>query len=155
MENLKKIYRQRLIKKIILQNDVESQEELMNLLEKSGTITTQATISRDIKELHIVKEYQDNGKTKYTLFSQEDLYSLQRKLENSLRDSVLRIECIQFIVILHTNPKSADVVTNFLDEVNFEEISGTIAGIDTVLIITYNPESALIVKERLEKIVGL
>lgn len=150
---MKKEIRQRILKQLILEQEIATQEELIQLLEASGVNATQATISRDIRELSIIKQHLENGQVKYALFSQEGIDSIQTKLKNSLKDSLIRLECIQFMVIVHTDANSADVITNYLDEVAYEEIAGTIAGIDTILIITYTHEQALALVSRIEKMI--
>lgn len=149
---MKKTVRQRLLKQLILEHEIETQDELIRLLEESGVTATQATISRDIRELSIIKEHQEDGRVKYALFSQEDSYSTQKKLANSLKDSLIRIECVQFMLILHTDANGADVITNYLDEVDYDEIVGTIAGIDTIFIISHDADEALLIKRRLEEL---
>lgn len=149
---VKKTVRQRLLKQLILEHEIETQEELIRLLEEAGVKATQATISRDIRELSVIKEYQEDGRVKYALFLQEDSYSTQKKLENSLKSDLIRIECVDFVLILHTDANGADVITNYLDEVNYKEIAGTIAGIDTIIIICHNTEESLLIKKRLEEL---
>lgn len=151
---MKKEVRQRILKQLILEHTIGTQEELIQLLEASGVHATQATISRDIRELSIIKQHLENGQVKYALFSQEGGHSIQTKLENSLKDSLIRLECIQFMVIVHTDANSADVITNYLDEVGYEEIAGTIAGIDTIFIIAYTHEQALSLVTRIEAMIS-
>lgn len=151
---MSKTIRQRLLKQLILEREIETQEELIRLLEEAGITATQATISRDIRELSVIKEYQEDGRVRYALFAQEDSYSTQKKLENSLKGALIRIECVQFMLILHTDANGADVITNYLDEVNYEDVVGTIAGIDTIFIICRNMEKSLMIKKRLENMAG-
>lgn len=147
---MKKADRQRLIKRLITENEIETQDELIALLEQAGVKATQATVSRDVREMSIVKTHGSDGKVTYALFSQNQASSSEDKLKESVRDSVIRMERVQFMVIVHTDMGAADVVTNFLDEVNYSEIAGTVAGVDTIIIIGRSEEEAQTVVTRFE-----
>lgn len=147
---MKKKERQQLIKQLITENDIETQDDLISLLEQAGVNATQATVSRDVREMSIVKTHAENGRVKYSLFSQTQSISSEEKLKVSMKDLVIRIERVQFMLVVHTDMGSADVVTNFLDEVNYEEIAGTVAGVDTIIIIAKSEEKAKILVERFE-----
>ncbi|MEI5993721.1 arginine repressor [Candidatus Enterococcus mansonii] len=147
---MKKTDRQRLIKQLITENEIETQDDLIALLEQSGVKATQATVSRDVREMSIVKTHGSDGRVKYALFSQQQASSSEDKLKESVKDSVIRMERVQFMVIVHTDMGAADVVTNFLDEVSYEEIAGTVAGVDTIIIIARSEEDAKAVVARFE-----
>lgn len=147
---MKKVDRQQLIKQLITQNEIETQDELIALLEREGVKATQATVSRDVREMSIVKTHGSNGNVKYTLFSQAKSASSEEKLHKSVKDSVIRMERVQFMIVVHTDMGAADVVTNFLDEVNYQEIAGTVAGVDTIIIIARSEEEAQVVVDRFE-----
>ncbi|MHC5216537.1 arginine repressor [Enterococcus sp. LJL128] len=147
---MKKVDRQRLIRQIITENEVETQEELIERLKAAGVKATQATVSRDVREMSIVKTHDSDGKVKYAIFSQVKTESLESKLKESVKDSVIRIERVQFTVIVSTDMGRADVVTNLLDEVNYSEVAGTVAGVDTIIIITRSEQEAQILVQRLE-----
>lgn len=146
---MKKSDRHTLIKQIITQQNVGSQEELIQLLKKAGVDATQATISRDIRELRIVKDHDNSGNVRYGIFNQPTETGMEEKLAASIKEEMLSLEQIQFTLILKTNLRSADVVSNWLDEVNYPEIAGTIAGVDTILIICHNEAEAAQVAARL------
>ena len=150
MFEMKKVDRQQLIKQLIIQNEIETQDELIALLEREGIKATQATVSRDVREMSIVKTHGSNGKVKYALFSQAKSTSSEDKLYDSVKNSVIRIEKVQFMIVVHTDMDSADIVTNFLDEVNYQEIAGTVAGVDTIIIIAQSEEAAQVVVDRFE-----
>ncbi|MBL1228699.1 arginine repressor [Enterococcus sp. BWB1-3] len=147
---MKKADRQRLIRQIITENEIETQEELIARLEAAGVKATQATVSRDVREMSIVKTHGAANKVKYAIFSQQQTASQEDKLKESVKDSVIRIEKVQFMVIVHTDMGRADVVTNFLDEVNYSEVAGTVAGVDTIIIIARSEEDAVAIVERFE-----
>lgn len=138
---MKKTDRQLLIKQIVLNQSVSTQEELLAYLMKEGVKATQATISRDIKELHLIKMPDPKGGTKYTLFQQNQL-SLDDKLRTTLGDVTTKFTCIEFVNLLTTIPGNAHVVGALLDELSLPDIVGTVAGNDTILILSPNREKA-------------
>lgn len=148
---MRKAERQQLIKQLITLNEIETQDELIALLEREGVKATQATVSRDVREMSIVKTHGSNGRVKYALFSQAKSTSSEEKLRESVKNSVIRMERVQFMIVVHTDMGAADVVTNFLDEVNYQEIAGTVAGVDTIIIIARSEKEAQAVVERFEE----
>lgn len=148
---MRKAERQQLIKQLITLNEIETQDELIALLEGEGVKATQATVSRDVREMSIVKTHGSNGRVKYALFSQAKSTSSEEKLRESVKNSVIRMERVQFMIVVHTDMGAADVVTNFLDEVNYQEIAGTVAGVDTIIIIARSEKEAQVVVERFEE----
>lgn len=150
---MKKIERQRLIKQLITQKEIETQEELIMQLEAEGVKATQATVSRDIREMSIVKTHSSDGHVKYAIFPQNQPSSSENKLKESLKDTVVRMERVQFMTIIHTEMGGADVVANFLDEVSYEDVAGTVAGVDTIIIISRSNEDAQRFIERMEAMI--
>ncbi|ALS00916.1 ArgR family transcriptional regulator [Enterococcus silesiacus] len=142
--------RQKIIRQLITQNTIETQEELLDLLRKNGVKATQSTISRDARDLYIVKTYQENGTMKYSIVDQESQKNSEKKLRESLQESLRKIEQVGFVVLIHTENGLADVITNYIDEVNYEEIAGTIAGSDTIIIITHSDKMAQKVVRKFE-----
>lgn len=138
---MKKNNRQALIKQLILQHDIETQDELIELLEDQGVKATQATVSRDIRELSVVKTRAKNGNVKYTIFTQSAV-SDEEKLKESVRDSVIKIQQVQFVNVVHTTLGTANVVAAVIDELNYPEIAGTLAGADTIVIFSPDEPSA-------------
>ncbi|WP_430603813.1 arginine repressor [Enterococcus sp. DIV0724b] len=134
--------RQKIIRRLVTQNTIETQDELLALLRKNGVNATQSTISRDARELYIVKTYQEDGKIKYSIVDQESQKNSENKLRESLQETLKKIEQVGFIVLIHTENGLADVITNYIDEVKYEEIAGTVAGSDTIIIITYSEKLA-------------
>lgn len=138
---MKKTNRQALIKQLILQHDIETQDELIELLEDQGVKATQATVSRDIRELSVVKTRAKNGNVKYTIFTQSTV-SDEEKLKESIRDSVIKIQQVQFVNVVHTTLGTANVVAAVIDELNYPEIAGTLAGADTIVIFSPDEQAA-------------
>ncbi|HFP8129003.1 TPA: arginine repressor [Enterococcus faecium] len=148
---MKKKQRQALIRQIITEQPIGTQEELLARLHEAGADVTQATISRDIREMKLVKSQNENKIVRYTLFNQPSVSLNEERLRTAIRREVLRIQSVQFMVIVLTERNGADVVTNWLDEVAYPEVVGTMVGVDTFIIICRSEEEAQRFAEKLEK----
>ncbi|MCB8536367.1 ArgR family transcriptional regulator [Enterococcus faecium] len=148
---MKKKQRQALIRQIITEQPIGTQEELLARLHEAGADVTQATISRDIREMKLVKSQNENKIVRYTLFNQPSVSLNEERLRTAIRREALRIQSVQFMVIVLTERNGADVVTNWLDEVAYPEVVGTMAGVDTFIIICRSEEEAQRFAEKLEK----
>ena len=148
---MKKKQRQALIRQIITEQPIGTQEELLARLHEAGADVTQATISRDIREMKLVKSQNENKIVRYTLFNQPSVSLNEERLRTAIRREVLRIQSVQFMVIVLTERNGADVVTNWLDEVAYPEVVGTMAGVDIFIIICRSEEEAQRFAEKLEK----
>ena len=148
---MKKKQRQALIRQMITEQPIGTQEELLTRLHEAGADVTQATISRDIREMKLVKSQNENKIVRYTLFNQPSVSLNEERLRTAIRREVLRIQSVQFMVIVLTERNGADVVTNWLDEVAYPEVVVTMAGVDTFIIICRSEEEAQRFAEKLEK----
>ncbi|MGY4690232.1 transcriptional regulator AhrC/ArgR [Salibacterium sp. K-3] len=122
------------IREFISEYDIETQDELVDRLKKGGYNVTQATISRDIKELHLVKVPTADGRYKYSLPADQRFNPLQ-KLKRALIDSFIGIDQTENLIVMKTLPGNANAVAALIDNLDWEEIMGTICGDDTILII--------------------
>ncbi|KRL04775.1 arginine repressor [Liquorilactobacillus oeni] len=138
---MKKELRQAKIAQLITQEEIGTQEELMNVLKENGITATQATISRDIREMRIAKEQGENGKIRYAIFK-ESSASEKEKLQSSISETVLNVVRVQFINVIKTLPHNANVLSAVFDGLALEEVVGTIAGYDTLLVISKSEEDA-------------
>lgn len=141
--------RQQSILKIISEHDVKTQEELTKRLSEAGFVATQATVSRDIKELGIFKLALSDGTYKYAITQEE-----KRENKEDLKlfsKSVTSIKCALHTIVIRTNSGMANAVAATLDAVLNHEVLGTIAGDDTILIIMESPEQADKMASRLYK----
>lgn len=132
--------RQNKIIEIIKENDIETQEKLVSMLRESGFNVTQATISRDIKELHLVKNLTPEGKYKYSVAAAEDNNMTNRYL-NILRDIVKKVDAAGNIIVVKTLPGCAGAAAEPIDCLEFPHVIGTIAGDNTLLMIIDDPEN--------------
>ena len=134
--------RQAKIMEIISTTNVETQEQLLALLQEAGFTSTQATISRDIKELRIVKELTSFGTYRYTTATREVPSTFTGRLNAIFRECVTSFDYSQNIIVIHTLPGLANAAASALDAMNMSVILGTIAGDDTVFIVMRDNNSA-------------
>lgn len=126
--------RQENILDIIERNDVETQEELARLLKDRGMTVTQATVSRDIKELRLIKVLSDKGVYKYAPIEKSDSRNLSVMMR-IFADSVISIEASGNMVIIKTLSGSANAAAEAVDSLKWTEIAGTIAGDNTIFMV--------------------
>ena len=137
-----KSQRQAKILEIISTINVETQEQLLLELEQAGFRSTQATISRDIKELRIVKELTTLGTYRYTTAAKEVPTSFSNRLNTIFRECVTRYDYAQNMVVIHTLPGLAGAAASAIDSMNLSVVVGTLAGDDTVLVIMRDNNAA-------------
>ena len=130
-----KSQRQAKITEIISNRNVETQEQLLELLREAGFRSTQATISRDIKELRIVKELTSLGTYRYTSSTDEVGGTFSSKLNTIFRECITNFDYAQNIIVIHTLPGLASAAASTIDAMNMSVVLGTIAGDDTVLLV--------------------
>lgn len=137
-----KSQRQAKIMEIISNRNVETQEQLLAELQSAGFRSTQATISRDIKELRIVKELTSFGTYRYTAASDEVGGTFSSKLNTIFRECITSFDYAQNIVVIRTLPGLASAAASAIDAMNMSVIVGTIAGDDTVFIVMRDNNAA-------------
>ena len=137
-----KSQRQAKILEIISTINVETQEQLLQELEASGFHSTQATISRDIKELRIVKELTTLGTYRYTTAAKEVPSSFSNRLNTIFRECVTRYDYAQNLVVIHTLPGLAGAAASAIDAMNMSVVVGTLAGDDTVMVVMRDTNAA-------------
>ena len=134
--------RQAEILNIIQSSDIETQEQLLLHLKERGFNTTQATISRDIKELRLVKELTGNGGYRYAASGRRNTGGSETRLRNISKEGFTSVDVAQNIIVLKTMPGLASAVCSALDGMEIEGMVGTIAGDDTGLLIMRDNASA-------------
>ena len=134
--------RQAKIMEIISTSDIETQEQLLQELQNAGFSSTQATISRDIKELRIVKELTSLGTYHYTSASREVSNTITTRLNTIFRECVTSFDYAQNIIVIHTLPGLANAAASALDAMSRSVVLGTLAGDDTVIAIMRDNNSA-------------
>ena len=137
-----KSQRQAKIIEIISTTNVETQEQLLQELEDAGFRSTQATISRDIKELRIVKELTSLGTYRYTTSAKEMPSTFSSRLNAIFRECVTRYDYAQNIVVIHTLPGLAGAAASAIDAMSLSVVVGTLAGDDTVMVVMRDNNAA-------------
>lgn len=138
-----KSQRQTKILEIIASKDIETQEQLLNELREAGFRCTQATISRDIKELRILKDLTAMGTYRYTIGSKEATGAFSTRLNTIFKESVISYDYAQNIVVIKTLPTLAPAAGRAIDAMNMSVVVGTLAGDDTLLIIMRDVQAAI------------
>lgn len=142
--------RHSVILEIIEKNDVQTQEELATALLQRGIKVTQATVSRDIKELRLLKILSNSGTYKYATADKAESGMAERFIR-IFHDSVLTIEQANNLLVLKTLSGSAHVAGEAVDTLHWTEIIGTISGDNTVLVILPNEQAATQIHQRFLK----
>jgi len=145
-----KVKRHLKIREIIKAKPIETQEELADELRKSGYNVTQATVSRDIKELRLIKVLRDNGRYCYAEPNQTPLMS--DRFLRMLRDSIISMDSAENLIVIKTLSGTASAAAEAIDGLNWDEILGTIAGDNTILVIVRSKSTVKTVIEKFENI---
>ena len=147
-----KTNRQSKIIEIIQKNEVETQDELSALLEKDGFRVTQATVSRDIRELKLTKIPTAGGRQKYAVITDAP-ENLSKKYERVLREGFLSMDMAQNILVIKTVPGMAMAVCAAIDAMKMREIVGSIAGDDTIMCAIRTVDDTYAVMKKIRRIV--
>ncbi len=147
-----KSIRQAAILELIEKNNIETQSQLIEELEKAGISSTQATVSRDIKELHIIKELTPDGSYRYAILHRKERQNHTARLQAIFRECVTSCVCAQNIVVIKTLPGLAQAACSAIDSMNIESLAGTLGGDDTAFLCMYTAEEA---REFTEEIKGM
>lgn len=134
--------RQAEILRIISENDVETQEQLLTALRLRGFHSTQATISRDIKEMHLIKELTGSGAYRYAVSERKTSLNFAGRLRTILKEGVTAFDFAQNIVVVKTMPGLAPAAGAALDTMELPGMVGSLAGDDTVILIMRTNEIA-------------
>lgn len=128
------------ILELINKFEIETQEELAKTLTDSGFNVTQATVSRDIKELRLIKVLTREGRYKYATLKQHET-SMSERFKKLFRDSVLSIDYAQNIIVIKTLVGAANAAAAALDALNLKDVVGSLAGDDTIFVLIRNNEN--------------
>lgn len=133
--------RQEKIKEIILNNKIDTQEELIKKLKENGYIATQATMSRDIKELKLTK-ISDGSNGYYYVFPHSIRANEINKLNDSLTHLIISVNCAMNIIVIKTHAGMAQAVATGIDNIQSDDILGCVAGDDTIFVVTVSEDIA-------------
>jgi len=151
---MEKNKRHNLIKEIIRNKGIGSQKDLVDNLAKNGLSVTQATVSRDIKELRLVKSKNLSGDLVYAYQKNNNLDPNER-LDRTLGEFGRSVDRSDSLVVVKTTPGAAQTVAKCIDEVNPSEIIGTVAGDDTILIIARDDGRGRFIKDLFKEKIDL
>jgi transcriptional regulator of arginine metabolism len=129
------------IREIITGREIETQDDLVDALRLAGYTVTQATVSRDIKELQLVKVPLADGRYKYSLPSDQK-YNPALKLKRALIDYFGSIDAADNLVVMKSLPGTANTIGELIDNLDWPDVMGTICGDNTVLLICRSPEAS-------------
>ncbi|HWR39409.1 MAG TPA: arginine repressor [Patescibacteria group bacterium] len=143
-----KLQRHGKIKEIVERNVIETQEDLAEALRKLGIEITQATVSRDIKELMLIKVPTGDGRYRYAFPAEQNMMLSQSRMSRTFQDSVTQLDCSQNIIVMKTLPGTAQAVAYTVDYIKWPEILGTVAGDDTIFVLIKSGETVPAVMEK-------
>ena len=143
------------ILELIAEKPIDTQEELLRQLNIAGFTVTQATVSRDIKELRLVKKLASNGQYRYATGHNDDKYNISFKFHAIFTESVNNVDYAQNIVVLKCYTGMASAACAAMDSMEWQGVVGTLAGDDTILIVMRNEEAAIDLVAQLKKLLGL
>ena len=148
-----KIDRRSKMLEIISKKEIETQEELAQELRKEGFNVTQATVSRDIKNLQLIKVLSSSGRYKYVA-NKEDSKDTIGKLVTLLSHTIISVENIDKMVVVRTITASAPTAAEAIDQLDLAEIAGTIAGDNTIFMMVRSDEMAVEIVKKISELVG-
>lgn len=152
---MNKAERQDLIRRIIETQSIGTQAELAHAIHKEGYKVTQATVCRDIKEMQLYKTLSRNGKYQYAIMPSEEGQNTQGRFIRMLKDGIFGISHAKNLIVIRTLSGSAHVVGEVLDNLEWREILGTIAGDNTILVIARSDEAVNVILGRIRDMTGI
>lgn len=147
-----KLDRQNAIMEIITRQDIETQNQLLEALALRGVKSTQATLSRDIREMRLIKELGPNGSYRYVVASNQDNGDMDARLKKIFKECVLSYELAQNILVIRTLPGLAQAAGSTLDGMEIPGLVGTIAGDDTAFLALKDADAAVRLYHEIEQL---
>lgn len=144
--------RQSMILKIIEEQDIETQGQLLEALSARGVKSTQATLSRDLRDMRLVKEQGPNGNYRYVEPAKNNNDDYEQRLKKILRESVVSYDYAQNLLVIKTLPGLAPAACSAIDSMNISGMVGTLAGDDTAFLALRDNAAALELYHRIEQI---
>lgn len=149
-----KTWRSKKIIEIIKEKDIGTQEELVQELQKAGFTVTQATVSRDIKELGLIKVPGGSGASRYALPGETVNLKNDDRIKRLFKSSVVSLDSSENLIIIKTLPGEAQGVASAVDNAEWPEIIGTVAGDDTILVVTKPKKMTHMVMRKFASLTG-
>lgn len=145
--------RQNKIIELISNNEIDTQDKLVSMLKECGYEVTQATISRDIKELQLVKTLTSSGKYKYSVHKSQDL-PVSDRFVKIFRETITSVDASGNIIVVKTLSGCANAAGEAIDTSNFDHIIGSLAGDNTLLLIADSPENVPEILEKFDRMLN-
>lgn len=145
-------FRQSILRSVIQDQKIATQEELLHALEQKGVHVTQSTISRDMKDIGVTKKHERHCMY-YVLQESIDRENQLRHLGSMMKENMLSMTMIQFVLVIRTKIEMANVLAAIFDEGWFEQVVGTLAGADTIVIFCKNEADCITLKEEIDKLI--
>lgn len=149
-----KTLRQRAIVDVVRSRPIRTQEELVDALHALHLDVTQATVSRDVRELGLVRVADPDGLRYVATVADADPQGTGSRLRAAVREHVRGVEFVEYLGVLRTRPSTAPLVAAAIDAARFDEVAGTVAGDDTVMVVTRSRAAAQRMRERLLTLLG-
>ena len=146
--------RQQRIRELIVEFDIETQDEMMNRLREEGFAVTQATVSRDMREMKLTKVLDASGRYRYANAPERHHVTGNTHLSDTMIASITGVDYSMNNVVIKTYPGMAQAVASGLDAMNMNEVIGCVAGDDTIIVVTRDMAGAATVSERIEDMVA-
>lgn len=146
--------RQMKIQALIAKEVIHTQEELAEKLRQAGFDVTQATVSRDIKEMGLIKIPSPDDEYRYAIPSESFPANLSERLKRMLREVVVTVNQSENLLVIRTIPGNAHALASLIDNSNWAEVLGTVAGDDTILLVISSKGEVSTVRERFDQIMG-
>ena len=147
-----KLDRQNVIMEIITKQDIETQNQLLEALAARGVKSTQAALSREIRDMRLIKELGPNGNYRYVMAASQDSTDLDARLKKIFKECVLSYDLAQNILVIKTLPGLAQAAGSTLDGMDIPGLVGTIAGDDTAFLALKDPDAAVKLYHELEQL---
>lgn len=144
--------RQSMISKIIAEQEIETQGQLLKALEERGVKSTQATLSRDLRDMRLVKELGPNGNYRYVEPARNGSDDYDQRLKKILRESVVSYDYAQNLLIIKTLPGLASAACSAIDGMEISGLAGTLAGDDTAFLALKDNAAALELYHKIEQL---
>ncbi len=136
---------------IVRSKPIQTQEDLSAELAREGLSVTQATISRDIKELRLIKAPVGDGSYRYTIPVDRNIDDINRRIERVFREAVISVEDSDNIVVIKTLEGAAQAIGAIVDDLDWPEVVGSLAGDDTIFVVVKPADKALEIMARFNK----
>ncbi|MCP0886420.1 ArgR family transcriptional regulator [Ligilactobacillus sp. WILCCON 0076] len=145
---MKKQERQRMIKQVLHDNDVYRQEDLVRILAEKGVWVTQATVSRDVKDMQLIKLPTLDGTYVYSMPTEKKM-NTEKKITKIISETYVFSNCHEDLCVVKVLPGNGPVLSSLIDQMNYPEVFATLGDDNTIMIYAYSPEDAQQIQQKL------